>query len=232
MRPMPLLYGGLALGTIIRGVSRGWVTSPLGVGLFLVLPTSISLTVLGITPVVFQSVLARVLHFPDDVVWWIFGSRPFNYDVIEKGVVLGRLPRSLEDVKELKDKASVSAIVTFNEPWETYLKPEDIKASGIRSLVLPTPDYNAPNLNDLKRAVEFMVQEIDSGGTVYVHCNGGKGRSSVATISYLMQVKGWSKEESYKFVKSKRKIANMKKFGGIMPQWRALKAFELSLKSE
>ena len=44
-----------------------------------------------------------------------------------------------------------------------------------------------------------------------MHCNGGKGRSSVVVIGYLMKVRGLSKEAAYEFVKGKRKIANMKK---------------------
>lgn len=44
-----------------------------------------------------------------------------------------------------------------------------------------------------------------------MHCNGGKGRSSVVVIGYLMKTRGLSKEEAYAFVKDKRKIANMKK---------------------
>jgi hypothetical protein len=40
-----------------------------------------------------------------------------------------------------------------------------------------------------------------------------------------------SKDEAYDFVKSKRKIAKMRRGGGIMPQWRAIIAYEHHLKT-
>lgn len=61
--------------------------------------------------------------------------------------------------------------------------------------------------------------------------NGGKGRSTVVVIAYLMHSKGMSKDEAYDFVKDKRKIAKMRRLGGIMPQWRAVTAYEAYLKS-
>lgn len=125
----------------------------------------------------------------------------------------------------------------LSEEWELavplaqYRRQADV-------LHLPTVDYDAPGPADLDRGVEFILthvrkyvyaalaSDVCRGEAVYVHCNGGKGRSVVATIAALMTLHGWSKEAAYTFVRGLRKIANMRRLGGIMPQWRALRAYE------
>ena len=54
----------------------------------------------------------------------------------------------------------VSAVVTMNEPWETFLSAAGIIEAGLKTLTLPTPDYNAPSLAALEKAVEFTRECI------------------------------------------------------------------------
>jgi len=227
------LYGALVALAVLYKLFFGSPYSPRELGVLSCLALFLAHIPLGHANSALNSLWARFLHLPDDIVWCITRGRPFNYDTILPGkLVLGRLPRSMQDISVLEKKLGVSAVVTMNEPWETFLSEADITGAGLSSLVLPTPDYNAPSLTALQEAVAFTRESISRGEVVFVHCNGGKGRSSVVVIAYLMQENGWTKEAAYSFVKSKRKIAKLPQLGGIMPQWRVLAAFEETLSAK
>jgi len=58
---------------------------------------------LGLAPRWASSLLARVLHLPQDLVYaYTNQPRPFNFDSIGDGVVLGRLPRGSMDFETLR----------------------------------------------------------------------------------------------------------------------------------
>ena len=42
------------------------------------------------------------MRFPRELVLWHKGGRKFNYNQIADGVYIGRIPRSREDIKHLK----------------------------------------------------------------------------------------------------------------------------------
>lgn len=54
----------------------------------------------------------------------------------------------------------------------------------------------------------------------------------VVVIAALMNINDWSLEEAFAHVKSRRTIANMRRWGGIMPQWRALRTFSKERQSK
>ncbi|GJN14986.1 hypothetical protein PR202_gb01869 [Eleusine coracana subsp. coracana] len=57
------------------------------------------------------------------------------------------------------------------------------QAHGINHLEIPTRDYLfAPSLEDVCRAVDFIHRNEMQGGSTYVHCKAGRGRST--TIKY------------------------------------------------
>ena len=102
---------------------------------------------------------------------------------------------------------------------------------GLAYRELPTPDFGAPSTGDIEAAVAFIGEHVDKGGHVYVHCNGGKGRSAVGVIAFLMARDGLSAEEAYSLVRAERKIASMMGVvGRLKPQWRALLAHERRLR--
>jgi atypical dual specificity phosphatase len=132
---------------------------------------------------------ARFLRLPDDGGWGVTNGRPFNFDVITEKIVLGRLPRNLADIDTLVKQTSVGAVITLNESWELFLTEAQVKGKGLRVITLPAPDYGAPTLQQIVAGVEFMAKQIGQGRPVYVHCNGGKGRSTVIVLAYLMSVR-------------------------------------------
>lgn len=66
-----------------------------------------------------------------------------------------------------------------------------------RYLHLPTVDDHAPSLEQLRRGVEFIRNEVEAGGGVYIHCGAGVGRAATMAVAYLVSTgltpdQGWA----------------------------------------
>ncbi|CAN5235058.1 hypothetical protein BH09PAT2_BH09PAT2_01050 [soil metagenome] len=80
------------------------------------------------------------------------------------------------------NKIGLTAVVSMRErPIKKWKGFENIK-----TLHLPTKDLNAPSIESLQKGIEFITNEINAGGKVYVHCHYGEGRGPTMAIAYLM----------------------------------------------
>ena len=77
-----------------------------------------------------------------------------------------------------------------------------------------------------------MPFHVLSRQTIYVHCNGGKGRAATVATAWLMQHNAVSAKHALKLLKAKRKITDLSKFGGILPVWHLLQRFEQHLSAK
>lgn len=76
----------------------------------------------------------------------------------------------------------VTAVVNLRVEWDDLalgIAPE-------RYLHLPTVDDAAPSLAHLRQGVEFIAEELQRGGAVYVHCGSGIGRAATMVAAYLV----------------------------------------------
>ena len=58
--------------------------------------------------------------------------------------------------------------------------------AGLTWLHLPIDDFHAPSLEQIDDAVSFIRREINSGGSVVVHCFAGRGRTGTILAAYLV----------------------------------------------
>jgi protein-tyrosine phosphatase len=65
---------------------------------------------------------------------------------------------------------------------------------------------NEPDLEWLRRAVEFITAQRAAGRTTYVHCLSGMNRSAAVVTAYLMAEHGWSRDEALAYLRSKRGV--------------------------
>jgi protein tyrosine phosphatase (PTP) superfamily phosphohydrolase (DUF442 family) len=82
----------------------------------------------------------------------------------------------------------------------------DDEAAGIaprRYLYLPTVDDRPPSLEDLEAGVDFMLEEIERGGGVYVHCGAGVGRAPSMAAAYLVST-GLTADEAWATIREVR----------------------------
>jgi hypothetical protein len=61
-----------------------------------------------------------------------------------------------------------------------------------------------PNLEWLRRVVEFIAAQRKMNRIVYVHCAAGMNRSGAAVTAYLMQAHGWGRDKALAYLRDKR----------------------------
>ena len=174
------------------------------------------------------------------------GSKALTYTCIVPGVWLGALPRSAAEVRAIVAECKLGGVVTLNQDWEmpgrgATTTVAEMAAEGLETCWLDTPDFAAVSLADLRRGAAF-VHRIVSGGQqpgdqqqgsaggpgrgVYVHCNGGRGRSTSVVLAYLIRHHNMDTLSAFLFTREKRQIANFLCCCRTRPQMRAIYDFE------
>lgn len=93
----------------------------------------------------------------------------------------------------------ITAIVNMREtPAPMYQDTQ-----SLRILHLPTKDMNEPTIADLVTGIQFIQDEVDRGGKVYIHCRLGEGRGPTMMIAYLIST-GLTVEDAFKLVQNVR----------------------------
>ena len=96
-------------------------------------------------------------------------------------------------LKKLKT-LGVTAIVNMRSQM-VHDAPRDFKY-----LHLPTPDNNPPCVDMLMQGAEFIDEEINSGGKVYINCLKGLGRGPTMVVAFLIKT-GKSLDDAVAMVK-------------------------------
>jgi predicted protein tyrosine phosphatase len=65
---------------------------------------------------------------------------------------------------------------------------DDVAAgiAPVRHLRLPVEDNTPPTLDQLRRGIVFITEEVEGGGKVYIHCAAGVGRAPTMAAAYLV----------------------------------------------
>lgn len=127
-----------------------------------------------------------------------------RWNWVTENVALGARP-SAGDMKILHE-AGVRSTVNLCEEYAGDAVSLD--AIGLRQLCLPTLDYQSPSLDDVRRGVEFIRQEVAAGRKVYVHCKAGQGRSATLALCYLIAELGLPPEQAEAQLRSARPQIN------------------------
>lgn len=93
----------------------------------------------------------------------------------------------------------ITAVVNLRSEFDN----EEAGIAPERYLYLPTPDDYDPSLEDLYRGSEFIADEIERGGVVYVHCGSGIGRAPTMAAAYLITT-GMSAGEAWATIRAAR----------------------------
>jgi hypothetical protein len=80
------------------------------------------------------------------------------------------------------------------EPYESLV--EQLAGAGAMRIHFPVPDMSIPGSNEQTRAILDTIDRVRAdGGTVYVHCWGGVGRTGTIVGCWLVR-HGMSGEEA------------------------------------
>jgi len=93
----------------------------------------------------------------------------------------------------------ITAVVNLRSEFDD----EEAGIAPERYLYLPTPDDYEPSVEELHRGAEFMAEEIDRGGVVYVHCGSGIGRAPTMAAAYLITT-GMTADEAWATIRAAR----------------------------
>ncbi|KAL6845129.1 hypothetical protein ACP4OV_024624 [Aristida adscensionis] len=160
----------------------------------------------------YPTLLYNVLRnrFEPEFRWW---------DRVDQFVLLGAVPFP-SDVPRLK-QLGVQGVVTLNEPYETLVSTSLYQAHDIDHLVIPTRDYLfAPSLEYICRAIDFIHRNASQGGSTYVHCKAGRGRSTTIVLCYLIKYRGMTPQAALDHVRSIRPRVLL-----APSQWNAINLF-------
>ena len=149
---------GMRLTSLIRWIPS-WLRYPL--------------TVLAFYPTILYG---RVFAF--------LSNRRRLWDTVFPKILCGVAPVLYSDVIQLHTKHEVRGIVNLCREWDSQ-RPLYEKL-GIAQCYAPTTDFECPSLQDTIRCVKFMRDIINNGGSCYVHCKAGRGRSVCVVLAYLV----------------------------------------------
>jgi len=93
----------------------------------------------------------------------------------------------------LRRADDADAIVCFNEPADLVREyPEYLDwlavNQGQRALWFPIPDLHAPELTDADAMVRAMVERLERGEGLVLHCAGGLGRAPTMAVCVLIDL--------------------------------------------
>jgi protein-tyrosine phosphatase len=118
-----------------------------------------------------------------------YAREPPNYSRIEDGLFLGGyVPQP---------PPGTTAVLNLCETDDPY-QAEVHRWEPIRD------GEPAPDLDWLRRQVEFVESQRRAGRVVFVHCRNGVSRSGMVVVAYLMSREGWSRDEALGLVRSQR----------------------------
>jgi atypical dual specificity phosphatase len=134
-----------------------------------------------------------------------------NYNQILPNLFVGAHPDSTDDIDELKS-VGITAILNLQSDDDFRYLGIDWQrlhahyvASGLEVRRVPVQDFNDDELrNKLPQAVQTLIELLEGGLTVFVHCSAGVNRSPSTIICYLNWVLGWNMDEAEEHVRKCR----------------------------
>lgn len=141
-----------------------------------------------------------------------------SYSQITDRLYLGYNMRCCE--LHFKKLLSLGISMDVNVEAENEEDPTGMEAH----LWLPTPEHQVPSMAQLNTGARAIFGAIQSGKTVYVHCEKGHARSVVVVGAYLI-LDGMTTEGAIKVIKSHRDVIHPGE-----EHKSALRAFEASIR--
>jgi len=134
----------------------------------------------------------------DKIYRWLTGGPVKRYSIIDEHIWIGGQPRGAGFSKLVK--YGITGVINMRSEYHYTLHKDLIK---IHLLLLPTDDNEAPSIEHLHQGVDFIKDQVEQGGKVYIHCWEGLGRSATMAAAYFIS-QGNSVDQSWAYIKRRR----------------------------
>lgn len=161
----------------------------------LVPAASVSTSVFNKVYIVIQLIFMRVKERTRNL---LSGTPNYSLSQVAPHVYLGGQYR--KNAYKLFKSWGVTGIISMRSSTPKQISDE------FEILHLKTRDWTPPELEDLKRGVEFASSKVLKGESVYIHCRQGEGRGPTMAAAYLINL-GLSVEEALAQISKSRPSA-------------------------
>jgi atypical dual specificity phosphatase len=112
---------------------------------------------------------------------------------ITSNIILGAIPLHNANHMELLKQENVGAVLSLLEDFEMtptlYLCPvscSDWLNNNIQFMQIKVPDSYGVSLDDIKKCISYLCENIKNNKKCYIHCKAGRGRSASIVLCYLL----------------------------------------------
>lgn len=138
--------------------------------------------------------------------------RSYGYGEVHPGLIVGAYPLDRGDVHQLglMHVARVLNLVEDSEyqPGDREELEEAYASRGIDETRMNLVDFGHLPADRLEEAVSTLVEWLDGGHRVYVHCRAGWQRSAAVASGAVAVIRGISIEEALRSVKEQKPSAD------------------------
>ena len=132
--------------------------------------------------------------------WSIFKCGPTNFSWLCYSIAGSGRPMSVDDLKWMKEQGVTSLLSLTEKP----LSEKMISLSCLTGFHVPLIDHMPPSIDQINKSVGILLDTLNKGESMAVHCEAGKGRTGTILGCFLMKHDGLSSDESISFIRKIR----------------------------